>query len=502
MKFRKFSFLIMLFIPLFSISQRISYSTPESDDGKALDFEIIGKVSGNFLVYKNVRNRYAVSVYDNDMSLKERVSLDFMPDKILNAAFIAYPDFSYIIYQHQKRNIVYCMVAKIDANAKVLGTPIQLDTTQLSIFADNKIYNMVNSEDKQKIMIFKVQKKNDNFNFKTLLFTSDLQLLHTSRKQMPYDDRKDIFSDFLVDNEGNFLFAKTIKGGNRELISKLFLYTKSPTSDDFSENELSLNKRYLDEVTLKVDNINKRYLLNSFYYNEKRGNIDGLYTAIWDKQADKLFVQNMVAFSDTLKREAKLNGAIRFAFNDFFIRNIILKKDGGFILSAEDFSSQSRSNQWNRMDYLYNSPFSSYDYYLYSRSSYWYYYRPRNNFNSLSRYYYNNIVIMNVDKEGKLVWSNVIPKEQYDDGDDNFLSYQILNAGGELHFLFNELERKNLLISDQSISADGKLTRNPTLKSLDKGYQFMPKFAKQVSAKQIIVPCTYRNYICFAKIDY
>lgn len=502
MKFRKFSFLIMLFIPLFSISQRISYSTPESDDGKALDFEIIGKVSGNFLVYKNLRNRYAVSVYDNDMSLKERVSLDFMPDKILNAEFIAYPDFSYIIYQHQKRNIVYCMAAKIDANAKVLGTPIQLDTTQLSIFSDNKIYNMVNSEDKQKIMIFKVQKKNDNFNFKTLLFTSDLQLLHTSRKQMPYDDRKDIFSDFLVDNEGNFLFAKTIKGGNRELISKLFLYTKSPTSDEFSENELSFNKRYLDEVTLKVDNINKRYLLNSFYYNEKRGNIDGLYTAIWDKQADKLFVQNMVAFSDTLKREAKLNGAIRFAFNDFFIRNIILKKDGGFILSAEDFSSQSRSNQWNRMDYLYNSPFSSYDYYLYSRSSYWYYYRPRNNFNSSSRYYYNNIVIMNVDKEGKLVWSNVIPKEQYDDGDDNFLSYQILNAGGELHFLFNELERKNLLISDQSISADGKLTRNPTLKSLDKGYQFMPKFAKQVSAKQIIVPCTYRNYICFAKIDY
>ncbi len=148
MKFRKFSFLIFFFIPLFSVSQRISYSSPESDDGKALDFEIIGKVSGNFLVYKNVRNRYAVSVYDNDMNLKERVSLDFMPDKILNAEFIAYPDFSYIIYQHQKRNIVYCMAAKIDANAKVLGTPIQLDTTQLSIFADNKIYNMVNSEDK------------------------------------------------------------------------------------------------------------------------------------------------------------------------------------------------------------------------------------------------------------------------------------------------------------------------------------------------------------------
>ena len=168
---------------------------------------------------------------------------------------------------------------------------------------------------------------------------------------------------------------------------------------------------------------------------------------------------------------------------------------------AEEFNSQSRANPWNRLDYLYNPYMSSYDYYLNSRSSYWYYSRPRNS-TSLMRYYYNNIAVIDVDKDGKLVWTNVVHKEQYDDGDDNFLSYQIMNAGGDLHFLFNELERRNQLISDQSIGPDGKLTRNPTLKSLDKGYQFMPRFAKQVSAKQIIVPCMYRNYICFAKIDY
>ncbi|MDB5223789.1 MAG: hypothetical protein JWN83_2456 [Chitinophagaceae bacterium] len=501
MKFRRLLFLLMI-LPLLSVCQRITYSQPESDDARTLDFEIIGKVSGNFLVYKNLRNHYAINVYDNDMGLKEKIDLDFMPDKTLNADFIAYPDFAYIIYQYQKRNILHCMAVKIDGNAKKMGEPVELDTTHISIFADNKIYNMVNSEDKQKIMIYKIQKKYEKFNFTTILFNSQLQLQHKSRMQMLYDDRRNALSDFYVDNEGTFIFAKSIKDGNRDLVSKLFLVTKSPLSDQFDENELPVSKSYLDEVTLKVDNINKRYLINSFYYNQKRGNIDGLYTAIWDRQANKLLVQNMVEFNDTMKREAKTDGATRFAFNDFFIRNIILKKDGGFILSAEDFTSQSRSNQWNRMDYLYGYPYmSSYDYYLNSRSSYWYYYRPRN-VNSLNRYYYNNIAVMNVDKEGKLVWANVIHKEQYDDGDDNFLSYQIMNAGGELHFLFNELERRNQLIADQSIEPDGKLTRNPTLKSLDKGYQFMPRFAKQVSAKQIIVPCVYRNYICFAKIDY
>ena len=501
MKFRSLLFICLL-LPFVGICQRISYSTPENDDARSVDFEIVGKVSGNFLVYKNTRNRHAVSVYDNDMKLKEKVNLDFMPDKTLNAEIVAYPDFFYLIYQYQKRNVLNCMGVKLDGNGKKTGEPILLDTTHISIFADNKIYSMVNSEDKQKIMIYKIQKKYDKFNFTTLLFNAQLQFQHRSQIQVPYDDRKDIYSDFFVDNEGTFVFAKSIKGGSRELVSKLFMITKDALSDKFSEIDLTPNKSYLDEVTIKIDNINKRYLINSFYYNQKRGNILGLYTAVWDKQSNKILSQNIIEFSDSLKNVAKREGALRFAFDNYFIRNVIVKKDGGFILAAEDFSSQTRSNQFSRLDYLYNSPFlSSYDYYLYSRSPYWYY-NSRNSINSQTRYYYNNIMILNINKEGKLDWTNVIRKDQFDDGDDNFLSYQIMNAGGELHFIFNELERRTELVTDQSINADGKLTRNPTLKSLDKGYQFMPKFAKQVSSKQIIVPCIYRNYICFAKIDY
>ncbi|MEO6915673.1 MAG: hypothetical protein ABI151_08520, partial [Chitinophagaceae bacterium] len=68
--------------------------------------------------------------------------------------------------------------------------------------------------------------------------------------------------------------------------------------------------------------------------------------------------------------------------------------------------------------------------------------------------------------------------------------------------LFNQFERRKLLLNDQSLNSEGKIIRNPTLKNLDKGYEFMPRFAKQVSSRQIIVPCLYRNYLCFAKIDF
>ena len=99
-------------------------------------------------------------------------------------------------------------------------------------------------------------------------------------------------------------------------------------------------------------------------------------------------------------------------------------------------------------------------------------------------------------------WNIVIGKSQFNDESDDLISYQLMNTGGGLHFLFNNQERRNNLLNDFSIAPGGELTRNPTLKNLERGYEFMPKYGKQVSARQMIIPCLYRNYICFAKVDY
>jgi hypothetical protein len=502
MNFKTTTLLFAFILPLIVLGQRITYSEPERDDYKTLNFEVIGKIGGNFLVYKNIRNKNAVSVYDNQMGLKQRVDLDFIPDRTINVDFVAYPDYFFAIYQYQRRSILYCMGVKLDGEGKKIGDPIELDTTYINVFADNKIYSTTFSEDKQHIMIYKIQKKNEKFNFTTLLFNPQLELQKKSRWVVPYEEHKDVYSDFYLDNDGNFIFAKSQKSGSRDLISKVFLVTKTPLSDTFNINEIKTSDIFLDDIRIKVDNINNKYVLNSFYYSQKRGNVEGLFTAVWDKQTNIQVAENALKFNDTLRQQAKVEGTSKVAFNDYFIKNVILKKDGGFILTGEDYYTQSRGNPWNRFDYLYGYPyFSSYNYYMYSPSAYWY--RPRGFYgNSQTRYYYNNIVVMDFDKDGNLLWSNIVHKSQFDDESDNFLSYQILNAGGELHFLFNELERRNQLISDQSITPDGTLKRNPTLRSLDRGYQFMPRFGKQVSAKQIIIPCMLRNYVCFAKIDY
>jgi hypothetical protein len=490
-------------VPLALSAQTINYSSYSREDSRDINFEIIGKINSNILVYKNIRWKHRINIYDNEMKDKETINLDFIPEKTFNIDFITYPDFFYMIYQFQKRNLLHCMAVKMDGNGKRLSEPVELDTTQISILADNKIYATINSEDKQKIMIFKIQRKHERFNIVTLLFDRDLNLLNKTRQVKEYNERKDNYSNFSLGNDGNLVFTLDKQLNVRDYSNGLTLVTKAAMEDTLSFNHIDLDKTYIDEVKLKIDNLNNRYIINTFYYKKNRGSIEGMFTYIWDIPKRKEYAAGFTPLYDSLRNEAKKDGMLRFAFDDFFIRQVVVKKDGGFILTAEDFSTQTRggNSPWNRYQY-FNNPYSLTPSSYYSYNQYYNYYRPRNSFfNQSTRYYYENVLVLSINKNGQVEWSRVIHKEQYDDDDDNFLSYSTMTSGGEIHFLFN-IDKKNQIIGDQSITPDGTLKRNPTLKSQEKGYEFMPRHSKQVGSNQVIIPCAYRGYICFAKIDF
>jgi hypothetical protein len=502
---RWFLFVLSAFAGISAHSQKLVYSEPEKDDTRRLNFEIVGKINGNFLIYKNIRNKNWIAILDNDMKQVTSVEQDYLPDndRVINVDFFPYSDFAYMIYQYRKKNIIHCIAAKIDGNGVKMGELVELDTTQVNFGADNKIYSVVTSEDKSKIMVFKINSKNKKLYIVTTLLLDDkLALLKKSRLSMPMEDRDDYLNEFQVDNEGDLIFTKFDRVNNENIGDAAFVI-KYAQADSFSINRLDTEKKYLDEIRIKPDNYNKRYIITSFYYKQRRGNIDGYYFYIWDKQSGQPVVEDTVSFSDELRREARGNASTRTAFNDYFIRNIINRKDGGFIISSESYYTTSRGGGWNRWSNLYGSPFlRSYDYYYYSPYMYNSLWGNRWNTGQNVRYQADNIAIIAFDKNGKREWSSIITKEQFDDQSDDLLSYQIMNTGGQLHFLFNNLEKRANLLNDFSVQPDGKINRNPTLKNLDRGFELMPKFAKQVSSRQVIIPCVYRNYICFAKLEY
>jgi hypothetical protein len=482
---------------------QIVYSEPEREDGRRTNFEIIGKINGNFLVFKNNNSNNAISIYDSTMRSEKRVQLTFMPERYINIDFIAYPDYFLVFYEYQKKSIVHIGAARLDAQAQLIGQPLELDTTQVGFASNNKIYTTIVSEDKQRIMVFKINSHDPkNFLFTTFLYDFDLKLVDRHRLYLAMEDRNDLFTDFLVDNQGTFVFAKYLRSGSNDYVSRVSVVTKGPVADSFSVRDMGAGNRILDEIKIKVDNNNSRYIISGFYYQERRGNIEGLYTVLWDKATNERVEEKVSVFSDELRALAKSTDAtVKTAFNDFFIKHIITKRDGGYLLVSESQYTTSRGNMFNRWDYMNPAYGYAPGYY---NPYYGPYYNPwaRNYGAYATRFHAENIMVLSYDKESNLQWSNVIPKSQFDDETDNLISNELVNTGGELHFLFNNYERRNLLLNDQSISPEGRINRYPTLHNLDRGYDFMPRYGKQVSSWESIIPCLYRNYLCFAKVEF
>lgn len=96
--------LFFLLLSLYSRAQKIVYSEVDEEDTRRMRFEVIGKVQGNFLIYKNIKNHNYISVYNNEMEQVSREEMDYVPeDRLINVDFFPYPDFTYVIYQYEKK---------------------------------------------------------------------------------------------------------------------------------------------------------------------------------------------------------------------------------------------------------------------------------------------------------------------------------------------------------------------------------------------------------------
>jgi hypothetical protein len=361
------------------------------------------------------------------------------------------------------------------------------------------------------MLIFKIANKTDKVHvLTTLLFNKEMVLQKKSRILVPMPERNDFLTEFALDNEGDLICIRGSGTAQNDNINKISLVTKPALSENVISRDLKITGIYLDDIRVKIDNVNKHYLVTSFYSKIRRGNIDGLYYSLWDKTQEKELATMNTIFTPDFRADAKTEGNPKEAFNDFFLKNIVLKKNGGFFIAAEAAYSSSRGNTLNRWDYLNGSPgyssiYNPMDYYSnYSNLGYYPWSRSNSylNSNNVTRYFADNVVVLSFDPNGKMEWSNVIRKAQFDDNTDNYIGYSIVASGDKAHFIFNIQDKRTMTMTDQSLYPDGQLDRNPTFKNLDRGYEFMPRYAKQIGLRQIIVPCQYRGSTCFVKVEF
>jgi len=481
-------------------AQTVQYSDLNKQDNTNIFFEILGKSNNNVLIYKNINREHFIAKYDENMRLLETLPLDFLPPKTFNIDFIKFPKQLIGIYQFQKNNIVFCMGFSFRTDSFSISAPTVLDSTNIGFFDDNKIYTTTFSEDRNQILIYKRHFKNDIYTIGAKRYNPQLIIQDSIRLALPFQNRKEDFGDLYTDNQGRILFTKESRKHPSDDINKLTLFIKYPKERNIMQMELPLQNYFLKSPVVKADNLNNQFVLAGFCLSDENGQVDGLFTASFLTDSMMIKLPQFHALPASIISNFNKTHQNEDQLDNLTPQSLILKKNGGFILIAEDYYTEtnygndnwSRSNfynnssLWSNSDYFINQPFRSYQ---------------NSRFNN-KRYYYNDIIILSVDSAMQFSWNAIIPKKQYDVENDNFLSYANLNTGGSLHFLFIEKDRQKDIVSNHGLNADGTIKRYPTLRSNEKNFEFMPKLGKQIGSNSMIMPFTYLNKLGFAKIDF
>ena len=501
----KYAFILWIQFLLITkcVSQKVIYTEPQKKDNASMKFEILGKFNSGLLVYKNTSRQHSIAVYDKDMQLLSENELNFIPDKIIDIDFVCYANHFFVIYQYQKNNIVFCAAADIADNGNVISGPFMLESTSVSFLANNKIYATTFSEDKSKILLYKRYIKNDQLDFSANVFDAQFNPVDSLTQIMSINQRKEIYSDLSVDNEGNFIFAQTFRKNDNAPATAMKVFIHQLHKDSLKVVNIPLEDKAANMPMIKIDNRNKKYLLNTFYYSENERNIEGLLSSSISIKD----LKNVTFSFNQFSTERQSSGSnFNATYDNLIPKNIILRKSGGFMLIAEDYYYESLydDNRWNRYDPYY--PYMPYNsangYYL--NSPYYNSYRPYgNNFDQTrSRYYFNNIVIADVDSSLQITTMNEINKHQYETDNDNNLSFGFMNTGKEIHFMFIENAQEKSLITDHALSANGSIRKFPVIRNDQHNYEFMPKLGKQIGSNLMVIPFLYFNKVGFAIIEF
>lgn len=488
-------------------SQSITLSQSFAGNGNY----IIGKYKDEILIYNLafITKYQLLDIYDTKMNLLRQISLP-LPAKSFGFTFLKCDDFFYIFYQHQSGRTVSLYALKVGMDGKQTGPPKELDKTpELDFWRQNKIYSVAVSENKKYLTAFKIDNTyGPTTTITTLLFNDSLKLLHRSVLDAPIVDGVEFFSEFNVDNDGNFLFVKNCELDNIADVAKSTgLAVKSALSDSIYFMHLLPNDINANDIRLKIDNLNGHYIITALYTSDAQRNIDGLYCLVLDKLTHEPLYARKTIFNEGLRKESGQEGPLKTAFNYLELQNIHLRKDGGFVVDAGFFYTTPRTNEnvrWRKFFYetdklacgyldVNENPHNVYDPWRNIPNRPW----------GMSAVC-NNITAFSFDSSANPEWIKILPAAQI--GDPGGMGYLSFKIGNQLYYIHNETVKGTIFLTAQTVNREGEVSGDLLFKDLDRTLEykeeFYPRESLQVDDKEVIMPLRKGNYICFAKIDF
>ena len=513
----------------------------EKTDKDQIQYEVLGKVDGRYWIYKNNDGIATIAQYNNQMQLLQQNDLVLLPKKLNAIEFITKSNRVYAFYQYQAATTVYAMVAELDEKGQLVGTPVIVDTAEkIRPGSDTKVFNLIESQDRSKLLFFSVNTTNPaSIKIKTMALTTPFSLLNEATISINAQNKKSNLSDFALDNKGNLFCLRNVDQSNAApVVSLLFM---AADGSEVIETPIVNNSLVLDDIRLKINNANGTVLVNSFYASENKGNIEGMYTFIWDIASKQNSVSNASRFTDALRDAVTDKRNLKLAFNHFYVDQVQSNADGGFTIIAEAATTSSNRNAFSRWDYFWGGPFYNPFMFSYWNRPFGFYpwarlgwgmmgpwglgggwggwggfggwgmmgpwgwnnwmMNPFANFGYPSvTYSAGKVAILNFDAKANIQSVKTIDKQQSDVNVDQFIGYGEINNAEGINFLYYQKSKGVRQLVHQQLNGAGAIVMGNPIMINEKQVEWMPRSLKQVGEKEAILPYQSKGKLGFAKI--
>ena len=513
------SLLVVLGLISGSYAQEVKMTMSETQ--KKVQMLHVGRINDkNYVVTQNFKEKnYALDIYNDNLTLlqssvfKEKggeksglagkgfdyLNTLFMKDRVL----IFFTTFE----KTSKQRLLICQ--KVDLNGKFEGDFTQIDEIQAKRKGNSGNFAVYMSEDSTQFLALQLTpyEKNAEEEMYVTTFDSNLKKIAAKKVNLPYKDKNTRVIGARVSNNGDvFMLVNVIKerkektkGSDNDFFSIIGVNFSSDNS--LVEYNLEMKKKNITDAGFRIDNENNQLLVTGFYSNIKTNavwtnDIDGSFIMRIDIDSKKIAKENQKDFPKELVNQLagrdldKKVKAGQGISNRFDIVNMLKRDDNSMLVVAE--------NRW--IDAITTCT---------------------NNVCITTYVYHNrNILLIDVDADGKIKSFYDIPKRQVMNNTSFYQSFLTMQKHNEFIFVFNDnpknIDKKIINIKDVKamnnpgkaclsfirLSENGKLSRENVTFDKKSKITVAPKFGVRVSEGQYIMPYYKKNDFGILKLEF
>ncbi len=366
---------------------------------------------------------------------------------------------------------------------------------------DVKDIKLVQSDDKNTFLFYVKNASNiklKNEAITCMMFDNNFNKLASKRIDLKGKDKYDI-RNTSVTNDGQFVIMiyndLTFSEKTRDNAKyKYILYLYDGKTDSLKDYDIALEKHYISEAKYFIDNENKKIIVSAFYTSDKVTNSItfesmGSYVGYLYKKIDintksmeidkvKKFDANII-YKHPENLEAGSEAAIP---NNIEIRNFSKGENGNVYMLCEGYSSYTETRSFSNG--------SSTSFYV---------------------YFYYGIKVMNFDKDGNMIKSFTIDKQQLKKG-NQLTSFLWGMVNNKLIFVYFDSEKNygkkgyigeqmsnygDAIVGAVTCDLDGNITNRKVIYRMNKSDKYSPymdvKNSIKVNGNKYFIPCIINN---------